>query len=119
MSERRPIVLDDLPRPLQAGHRERLRLHLIAAVFDGARPALLIGEDGRGNGGASAAMSIASRIAAPRSRLQRNASHRSIAWPSPSVNATLSARGIDGSPKSRPAIAPRSRWSRGSSPESG
>jgi hypothetical protein len=31
-----PVVLDDLPRPLQAGHRERLRLHLIAAILDGA-----------------------------------------------------------------------------------
>ena len=45
-----PVLVEDLPRPLHAGHRERLRLHLVAAVLDGAAPTLLLGEHRRRDG---------------------------------------------------------------------
>ena len=103
------VVVEQLPRPLHAGYRERLRLHVVAAALDRPVPALLVGETVAATAAASAAISIARMIAAPRirsSQRQPSFEHSPLA----SVSATLIARGIAGSPSTgqRSRHAPRS-----------
>ena len=100
------VVLQDLPRPLDAGDRQRLRLHLVAPVLHAAAPALLVGEHGRRDGRGErsdqhrqndrgAARVRGDRRQRPAS-LQREPS-LDVSPPS-SVIATRTARGTGGSP---------------------
>ena len=84
---------------------EALGLHLIAPILDGPSPALLIGEHGRGNGGSQRRDQHREEDRRAANATHRNASHRSTLCPSPSVSATLSARGTGISP----SIGQRSR----------
>ncbi len=100
MVECERVLVQDLAGPLHAGHRERLRLHLVAPVLDGARPALLIREHGdrdhcgkrrqdhRQDHGAAALATVR----------HRSASHRSTLVPSSCASTTRTARGRSGSP---------------------
>ena len=108
------IVVEDLPRPLDAGERQRLRLHLVAAVADVGEPALLVRgerdghrrrqrgdqhrEDQRGAARALSAMRAAAVIAAR--------SQRSMRAPSSSVSVRRTRARQVVLAEQRPAFAP-------------
>ena len=110
------LSIDDLARPLHAGHRERLRLHLIATVRVLGDPALLLPEqrrrDRRGQRGEQHREDDgrAAGAAPPRrGPHQRSASHRSIASPDASVSIDAHRARQVGFAGERPAVDPQRR----------
>ena len=104
----RSVLEYDLPRPLHASHRQRLRLDLIAAMLVLSDPALLLPQQRRGNGGGErreqhrhdhgGAAQCRSSGRVGKQDHQRSASHRSIVSPDDSVSCTRTARGKSASP---------------------
>ncbi len=98
------VVREDLPRPLHAGERERLRLHLVAAVADVGEPALLVGGerdgDGRGERRDEHREDEGGAALAGTWHRHRSVKRRSMRAPSSSVSVIFTARGRSSSPSS-------------------
>ena len=103
------VVVEYLPRPQHARHRERLRLHLVAAKLHRPAPTLLVGEYRRRDGGRQRRDQHREDDRGAAHPPHRSASHRSTTSPLASVSATRIARGIAGSPNAgqRSRQAPR------------